>query len=147
RHIQHSFISFSPRNPRVPELLRDYFSSTPPPHAPSSKPSVQGDSFVLEIKEELEAMGATCHVSHPLAGMRVDLVAVKEKRVVGFDLVGFPGPFEERFSLERFRIFYRAGLPIIPIAYSSWCVAPEQVRALLKESLGLEQPGAKAETE
>jgi hypothetical protein len=38
----------------------------------------------------------------------------------GVDLVGYPGAYESAFPLERYKMFHRAGLSIIPLSYTLW---------------------------
>jgi hypothetical protein len=41
--------------------------------------------------------------------------------MLGIDLVGYPGEYAGSFELERYRLFNRAGLRIMPLPYSAWC--------------------------
>ena len=40
--------------------------------------------------------------------------------IIGLDLIGFPGRFEDAFSLDRYKMFRRAGLRIFPLAFTEW---------------------------
>jgi len=55
-----------------------------------------------------------------VAGLEIDLVAGKENQIVGIDLIGYPGQFEDAFNTERYKILARAGFKIMPLAYSRW---------------------------
>lgn len=132
---QISLTSIAADSPRLPELVRAYLTSISRRPGSLAAGKDAEDPFVRAIRRELETLGAQSFVAHPIAGMEIDLVATCGDRVVGLDLVGYPGPFAERFSLERFRVFYRAGLPIVPIAYSVWRTEPDRVRDKLAELL------------
>ena len=41
-------------------------------------------------------------------------------RIIGLDLVGYPGKYEDLFPLERIFTFQRANLKIYPLGYSEW---------------------------
>ena len=58
--------------------------------------------------------------SYELAGLEIDFVIQKEVKTIGIDLIGFPGRYEDAFSLERYKMFKRAGMRIFPLAYSEW---------------------------
>ena len=51
---------------------------------------------------------------------RVEPIALRYSIYFGIDLIGFPGEFAESFSLERYKMYYRAGLDILPLSYSAW---------------------------
>jgi hypothetical protein len=55
-----------------------------------------------------------------MAGLTMDLVAARDGRSCGIDLIGFPGAFVQAFPLERYKMFYRAGLRLIPLPFSKW---------------------------
>ena len=58
--------------------------------------------------------------SYELAGLEMDFVIQTKEKTIGIDLIGFPGRYEDAFSLERYKMFKRAGMRIFPLAYSEW---------------------------
>ena len=84
----------------------------------------------------------------PVAGFVVDLVVARRlapedtgeapatpRRCVGVDLVGYPGDFADAFHLERYRVFDRAGLALVPIPWSTWLEQPETCLAAILGAL------------
>lgn len=58
--------------------------------------------------------------SYELAGLEIDSVIQTTEKTIGVDLIGFLGRYEDAFSLERYKMFKRAGMRIFPLAYSEW---------------------------
>ena len=105
------------------ELLADYLESLAPSIpavAASAPPSPRGDAFLEEISAAFEERGCAVHRRYPIAGFRVDLVLERGDAAVGVDLVGGGGETAGAFEIERYRIFNRAGLAIVPIPLSAW---------------------------
>ncbi|MDA8017674.1 MAG: AAA domain-containing protein [Thermoanaerobaculia bacterium] len=88
-----------------------------PPSASRAEPD---DDFLREVRSRLELEGMRVWPEYSIAGMTVDLVAEKGGRCLGIDLIGYPGRFAGSFELERYRIFNRAGLRLMPLPYSAW---------------------------
>ena len=76
--------------------------------------------FAQEIKSELENKGFKVWIGFNVAGLNIDLIISKNNKNIGVDLIGYPGVYEEAFTLERYKMLNRAGLPTYPIAYSYW---------------------------
>ena len=87
------------------------------PAAPDHGPM---DPFLKEVKALLELKGYRVWAAYPVAGLEVDLVVESQGRCLGIDLVGYPGTYVGAFELERYRMFNRAGLPLMPLPYSAW---------------------------
>ncbi|MCP4159213.1 MAG: hypothetical protein GY760_03995, partial [Deltaproteobacteria bacterium] len=41
-------------------------------------------------------------------------------KTFGIDLIGYPGEFENAFSLDRYKMLKRAGLRTFPLPYVNW---------------------------
>ena len=93
---------------------------------------LQHDLFSLEVRDWLLSEGASVWLGHPLAGRRVDLVYRLNGTYRGIDLIGFPGSMAGAFPLERVLTFRRAGLPILPLPYSTWLTQQERCQAWLR---------------
>ncbi len=87
------------------------------PVAPAHGPM---DPFLQEVKTLLELRDYRVWAAYPVAGLEVDLVVESQGRCLGIDLVGYPGAYVGAFELERYRMFNRAGLPLMPLPYSAW---------------------------
>lgn len=59
-------------------------------------------------------------LNYPLAGVEMDMVILHEDETLAIDLIGFGGQGDDAFHLERYKIFERAGLTIIPLCIFSW---------------------------
>jgi hypothetical protein len=55
-----------------------------------------------------------------VAGTTVDLVAEREGKVFGIDLIGQSGALGAALDLERYRMLQRAGLTVFPLSLASW---------------------------
>ena len=75
--------------------------------------------------------------SFDVAGMEMDFVIQKKGRTLGIDLIGFPGRFEDAFSLERYKMLKRAGMRIFPLAYSEWGRSQEECLGSIRDFLGV----------
>jgi hypothetical protein len=64
--------------------------------------------------------------------MKIDIVIESAGRTIGIDLIGYPGKFERSFSLERYKMFHRAGLTIFPLTYSFWKLKREECFAEIR---------------
>ena len=120
RTLQKVYHSLAPDE--VPEgLLGRYLKHVErggePPIAAKDQPD---DAFLREVASRLELDGARVWPEYSIAGMKVDVVVEHGGRCLGIDLVGFPGRFAGSFDLERYRIFNRAGLRLMPLPYSAW---------------------------
>ncbi|MCG8462894.1 MAG: Upf1 family helicase, partial [Holophagales bacterium] len=121
RSRQHVFTSLNAAQslPDPTGLLARYLDYLEEVHlGPAPTPS--DDPFLTEVHARLEVEGYRVWPAYPVAGMVVDLVLERDGRCSGLDLVGYPGEFAGSFELERYRLFNRAGLPLMPLAYSAW---------------------------
>ncbi|MCP5046341.1 MAG: AAA family ATPase [bacterium] len=122
RNLQIINTSFDVTNTKVKGLLARYLShiveSKNAPESGSSDPS--GDMFLKEVGEAFSRNGWQWWPNFPVAGFRVDMVAEIAGKMVGVDLIGYPGDYCGTFELEQYRLFNRAGFPIFPLAYSDW---------------------------
>lgn len=78
------------------------------------------DTFIDEIVCELEKLNIKTWEAFPVAGLNIDIIVKVKETLYGIDLIGFPGEFEEAFTLERYKMLQRAGLKTIPLAYTRW---------------------------
>ena len=87
------------------------------------------DSFYAEVKEFLSETGIEIIKQATLvSGVLIDLVIIQNNKYVCIDLIGFPGEFEDQFSLEDIRILNRVQAPIFFLPYSSWYIEQEKTK-------------------
>ncbi|HMB54789.1 MAG TPA: AAA domain-containing protein, partial [Thermoanaerobaculia bacterium] len=80
----------------------------------------QRDPFLRQVAEALSGRGFAVHAAYPIAGMEIDLLAERDGRSLGIDLVGHPGRFAPAFDLDRCQVLIRAGLAMFPLPWSAW---------------------------
>ncbi|MEM7387270.1 MAG: AAA domain-containing protein, partial [Verrucomicrobiota bacterium] len=127
RHQQHLFYSLDPARLPVDSLLRKYLSFSAAPGT-SDGSTVQAETysaFAREVCEALETRGFQTQLAFSVAGWIVDIVARKEGKAIGIDLIGgdevegspamAPG-----LTTERYRMFHRCGFPIFPLPFANW---------------------------
>ncbi len=92
--------------------------------------------FLAEVEHKLLQSGLKTWSAYPIAGMTMDLVVAGKQGTCGIDLIGYPGEFQAVFSLERYKMFHRAGLRVFPLPFSRWRVDPETCVAEIKRIVG-----------
>jgi hypothetical protein len=125
---QRIYASIDPAQLEGGSLLRAYLDHIeasqkeilPPPD------NAHRDRFLSEAETALKSLGCETRAGYKVAGMLMDLVAARDGRSCGIDLVGYPGAYESAFPLERYKMFHRAGLRIIPLSYTLWRTQPDR---------------------
>jgi len=120
RALQFIYTSFDPKKLSKESLLSTYLSFIKEEyklerHIPDVK-----DQFLSEVREKLHCLNYETWPAFEVAGMEVDLVFKREKRFYGINLIGFPGDYENAFSIEEYKILNRAGLKTFPLPYTYW---------------------------
>ncbi len=85
------------------------------------------------VYDALNKAGYKVWPSFDVAGLEMDFVIQKKGRTLGLDLIGFPGRFEDAFSLERYKMLKRAGMRIFPLAYSEWERSQQECLAAVQD--------------
>ena len=119
RGVQVVFTSLDPATVPGSGLLRRFLEHMQQDRQ-SPKPEPIDDSFAALVAERLRLEGCRVWSPYPVAGFEVDVVAEKEGHALGIDLVGCVGEYAGSFGIERYRLFNRAGLPLMPLPYSAW---------------------------
>ena len=55
-----------------------------------------------------------------MLGTYIDVLVKKGDQYLAIDLIGFPGPWENHFELNTYKIIKRAGVDIVPLSYALW---------------------------
>ena len=84
------------------------------------KDSPVHDAFAGEVANELCGDNIKILTGHVVAGITMDLCVIVGQKCLGIDLIGFPGDFQQCYSLDRYLMFNRAGLQIFPLPYARW---------------------------
>ena len=85
------------------------------------------------VYDALNEAGYKVWPSFDVAGLEMDFVIQRKGRTLGLDLIGFPGRFEDSFSLERYKMLKRAGMRIFPLAYSEWERSQQECLAAIQD--------------
>jgi hypothetical protein len=121
---QQVYISLNPSRLGRESLLGSYLEyinrSACSQHASKDVPRALRDPFLLEFKRELERLGCQVWPAYSIAGLVMDMVVLRNGQSCGIDMIGCPGDFSGALSLERYKMFHRAGLKMVPIPYSRW---------------------------
>ena len=148
RVAQRVYTSIDPAQLDGSSLLRAYLqhvdASQEEPLA--SEDNVHRDLFLSETEAALKRLGCETWTGYKVAGMLMDLVAARDGRSCGIDLVGYPGAYESAFPLERYKMFHRAGLRIIPLSYALWRTRRDQCLHAIDDALSC-APGKTTDAE
>jgi hypothetical protein len=74
---------------------------------------------IQKLIEYLQGQEYQVLLNYPLAGVEMDMVIMHDKETLAIDLIGFAGQGADAFHLERYKIFERASLSIIPLCIFS----------------------------
>lgn len=88
------------------------------------------------LLQALEALGCRCWIDFVVAGQSVDLLVQQETRVLAIDLIGADGAVGGAWLAERYALFERAGLVLMPLAHAEWVWRRDEVMAHIAELLG-----------
>lgn len=117
RHRQLIYLSKDRLTFKGENLLRKYLDNS---IEVKEVKSLNHDSFSEEVCKYLSKIKCTPHLGYTIAGLSIDILVEYEGRYLGIDLIGYPGDFQEAFSLERYKILNRVGISVFPISYISW---------------------------
>ncbi len=102
----------------------DYYQN--PVHKKLDNHNKVFDKFAKDVCEVLNKHNISTQVALPIAGHTMDIVANNNHKAIGIDLIGFPGDFAEAYPVERYKMFNRAGMKVIPLPYSNWVNSREE---------------------
>ncbi|MCB0713021.1 MAG: AAA family ATPase [Ignavibacteriae bacterium] len=79
------------------------------------------DQFVEEVSTALQQKDCHVHRGWMIAGLYLDIMVERGSLYCGLNLIGAP---QTVLSLERYRMFLRAGVPVVPIPQAEWSLNP-----------------------
>lgn len=147
RALQRVYISIEPAQLGGDSLLRAYLNHVyaPPSDMPQQADDSHRDRFLIDVETTLRDRGCEVLTGYKIAGGLMDLVVSRDGRTCGIDLVGYPGTYEAAFPLERYKMFHRAGLLIIPLTYSGWTAQRDRCLRAVEDALTLTRTGGSEE--
>jgi hypothetical protein len=119
KNKQYVLTSFTASKLPVNSLIREYIESMDKP-IKSHHINAEKDRFCLEVMEYLKKQELKTYVGFNIAGVSIDLAIEKDGKIVGLDLVGYPGIFEKTIDLYKYKALLRVDIEMIPIPYSLW---------------------------
>ena len=93
------------------------------------------DGFVSEVEAVLKEQGCETWTFEVVAGVEVDLIVRFEGKVVGIDLIGYPGESRDYLPLEHARLLSRCGVSLIPVGYVEWLKRHDDCLAVIGKLL------------
>lgn len=79
------------------------------------------DTFQKEVTSYLNTISVKeVHCGYPYAGSILDIFFTYNTKNYFIDLIGYPGQFNNAFTIERYKTFARVGINIIPLHYRFW---------------------------
>lgn len=100
-------------------LLGEYLSSLEPA-AGDDEVLPEPDLFSQEVARELRQRGVDVLPTQRVAGVSVDLLLIDGDKVMGIDLIGYPGETFAAVDRHRAKILRRAGFRLFPLGYTEW---------------------------
>ncbi|MGE3801852.1 MAG: DEAD/DEAH box helicase [Candidatus Kapaibacterium sp.] len=79
------------------------------------------DQFVDEVCNAIQEKGCRVYRGWTIAGLYLDVMVERGSLYCGLNLIDAP---QTVLPLERFRMFLRAGVPVVPIPQAEWSVNP-----------------------
>lgn len=135
RSMQVVYHSLDAEDLPADSLLGDYLRSLYGGES-SVAPEARSDAFARELKAALEPHGVLVQTGQRVAGISVDLLLVRGDRVLGIDLIGYPGETFAAVDLHRGKILRRAGFRLLPLGYAEWRAQRERVIEVICRVLG-----------
>lgn len=133
RQRQFIFLSLDEHALRSNSLLKQYLNSMEQ-FVSDNKENHQPDAFQSEVIERLQGSGIECWQGYEMLGTYVDVLARKNGQYVAIDLVGYPGPWNDYFELDTYKVIKRAGLEVFPLSYALWVKDKEQCLSALNSA-------------
>ncbi|QSX37012.1 DEAD/DEAH box helicase [Shewanella sedimentimangrovi] len=124
REQQHLFISVDADDLPADNLLARYLKSAREFIASHSQNN-HIDDFQRILCEALTGQGIETWCGYELAGTEIDVLCRHSGKYLALDLIGFPGPWQDFFEINTYKILHRAGLNVLPISYGLWTLDPK----------------------
>lgn len=121
------FKSFLPTNLPKRNLLRQYIASIDS-FIIEHKSEKQPDKFQVDVIETLKSLNIDCWGGYEMLGTYIDVLVKTKERYLAIDLIGWPGPWENYFELNTYKVIKRAGIEVFPLSYALW--KKDQTRCL-----------------
>lgn len=125
RKMQFVFHSLQIEKIKFNNILRRYLESFSPNISYNDEFNIK-DEFLNDVKLTFKNNNFKVWQAYNVAGLTIDLIIKKNEKIIGIDLIGFPGQFEKAFTAERYKMLHRAGLDTFPLPYTYWVSEKEK---------------------
>ncbi|GHF92095.1 AAA domain-containing protein [Thalassotalea marina] len=119
RQKQILFVSINEAELPEHNLLRRYLASISEFEASHAITS-EITEFQQNVMSSLNEIGIQTWPGYTIAGTEIDILCRVEHRYLAIDLIGYPGPWQDFFELNTYKLFKRAGIDVLPISYGLW---------------------------
>jgi hypothetical protein len=138
KNKQYIYHSFDRNILKSGSLLREYldYLSDFPNDSLNKRTEDSTDDFASEVAQEMEAKGFDSLISYSMSGFKMDIILFKNDKFLSIDLIGYPGDLEGIYTLDRYKMFRRAGINIFPLTYSAWNLNRKETVDLIVEAFG-----------
>ncbi len=82
------------------------------------------DEFGQSVTQALEAKGIEVWRAYHMAGLELDILCRYGDQYLAIDLIGYPGPWEDFFEVNMYKLLQRAGVNLLPLSYGLWSQQP-----------------------
>jgi hypothetical protein len=113
------YYSVDPKCLSSDNLFRRYLEHTHLPETDAQSFHVRCD-FAAELSTALEALDVRCWQGFEVAGVEIDVLCQYQGRLLGIDLIGFPGDFHDFYDVNTYKRLIRSGIEVLPMPYSAW---------------------------
>jgi superfamily I DNA/RNA helicase len=126
KNKQFVYHSIDPKLLKTDHYLRMFLEENLDPD-PHHNPDIESnhDLFMNEVIKLLNKQKLKHWIYFSIAGVFIDILVKTEQGIIGIDLIGYPGTYEDALTVERYKILNRAGISILPLPYSYWLLQRE----------------------
>ncbi|UTW62515.1 DNA2/NAM7 family helicase [bacterium SCSIO 12741] len=139
--LQLLYTSFDYEQINESSLIHEYLKSI---HSAEIK-SVENElilrgKYLQDLVVKLQQNQVEVLENYTVAGMALDLVAIHRQKLLAIDLIGFPGEYENPFSLDRIHVLSRIALPVFPVSLYEWLHHPDEIIQAICKRLAIDEP-------
>ncbi|MFC3152808.1 DEAD/DEAH box helicase [Litoribrevibacter euphylliae] len=113
------FYSVDPKQLSTDNLFRRYLEHNHLPNANIESDEARCE-FANSLAQSLSSSGYQCWLGFEIAGVEIDVLCQKDGRLLGVDLIGFPGDFQDFYDVDTYKSLFRSGISVLPMPYSAW---------------------------
>lgn len=121
KHQQHLFLSMDESRLSHEHMLRRYIQ-TISQYTNELNQTIEQDPFQKALVLKLETLGIQTWCGFELGGLEIDVLCRHHDHYLAVDLIGYPGQWQDAFSLTDYKILKRMGIEVLPITWGLWSI-------------------------